>query len=151
MLDIAREKTTPPTRVIKWIGIVFDADNRTLQIPQDKLLKALTSVRVWYTAKGAYLHAWQKLIGRLHFCSSLIPGSKIFLASMHDALSTAYKTGYALITDVVRRDLRWYLNFISNLVEFQLQSMSRVGYSFNFRFLHCQTNCIMEGNLVWIS
>ena len=107
-LSITAEKTVTPSKMIKWIGIIFFSSPPAMCIPAEKIAQALKLTQIWLRAIGGQLKAWQKLAGKLLFCTSLIPGARIFLSRIYDRISIATRSGYALMDDDIREDLSWY-------------------------------------------
>ena len=51
-LPEAVDKTQPPATSVRWLGIIIDAENMTLSIPQDKLAEVHEAAKRYATARS---------------------------------------------------------------------------------------------------
>lgn len=74
-MPIADDKTVLATQVIVFLGLILNAKDRTIGIPEDKVTKALNQIEFFLAAKKVTVLDVQKLTGLLNFfCRAIVPG-----------------------------------------------------------------------------
>lgn len=74
-LPLAEEKTEGPTPIIVFLGMLINALDRTIGLPQDKVNRALGELTRLLASKKVTVHYLQKLTGLLNFfCRAIYPG-----------------------------------------------------------------------------
>ena len=109
-LPEAREKAQPPTRRIKWLGIIVDSTQMTLSIPTDKVTAILRQVEATYHKKQITRKQLQSLLGCLLFVAKCVRPARIFVSRMLAALK-ATKGDRIEINHQFRADLAWFVQF----------------------------------------
>ena len=111
-LPEAMDKAQPPTQRIKWLGIMVDAAEMTLSIPEDKVATVLQKVKHHYHQPYITKRNLQSLLGHLLFVAKCVPPARIFVSRLLDALRNA-KTNSIQIDKAFRADLSWFMQFCS--------------------------------------
>ena len=111
-LPEAADKAQPPTQRLKWLGIMVDAENMTLSIPQEKVNDIRGQVA--YYSNKAYItkKQLQSLLGHLLFIAKCIRPARIFVSHLLNALRGASSNSIR-IDDNFRADLAWFSQFCS--------------------------------------
>ena len=109
---LSEEKTSWPSHILIWIGIVFNSLLMTMSVPKEKIDLTLKLVNKWSGVREATLLEWQRLSGKLHYVSSCSPGARHFLGRIYDKVSEATVKGSAPVTPEVQKDLYWFSNFL---------------------------------------
>ena len=110
-LPLAERKLTPPTRVITWLGITVDADHRTISIPQQKVTQTLKDMCDMYNKHSLCRKDVQCLAGRINHLAKACKPARLFMARIL-AYLRGHPPGHTPISEGVRADLRWFMDFL---------------------------------------
>ena len=110
-LPLVIKKLTPPTRKLTWLGITVDADTRSVSIPPGKLAQTLKDMQVMYGKANLCRKDVQCLAGRINHIAKASKPARLFMARIL-AYLRGHPPGYTPISEGVRADLRWFLNFL---------------------------------------
>ena len=109
-LPEAMDKAQPPARSIKWLGVIIDAENRTLSVPADKLKEILDHVEVVYQKAFITKKQLQSLLGHLLFVAKCVKPARVFVSRLLNALRDM-KGVRTRVDEEMRRDLDWFRQF----------------------------------------
>ena len=98
--------------MVRWLGIQVDAANMTLSIPHDKVRAALDVVNKYIGAKSLSKRQLQSLIGTLVHVAKCVEPARIFISRLLQALRGCGDRWYIGVTDSIRADLQWFLEFL---------------------------------------
>ena len=104
----ARHKVCRPARQMVWLGILFDAVEMTMEIPQQKMGEVAEQVEEWMGKKQATQREMQSLLGLLQFVASVSPPARIFTNRMLENLREAPRRGSETLSLGFKRDLRFF-------------------------------------------
>jgi hypothetical protein len=77
-----KSKTRPFARDFKYLGFVWNLDNKTVQIPEDKKLRYLTKLEPWVPGQRFSRKDAESVLGTLVHCSLAIPDGRSRLPSI---------------------------------------------------------------------
>lgn len=108
---VAWEKCTSPSRVIRFLGVVFDSIKMELRLPLDKLL--LLHHELWFF-KGrarATPHQLQRLCGIVAHAAKLVRGGRTFSRRLIDKLKNVVGNKRIRLGSEFQNDIDWWLQF----------------------------------------
>ena len=111
-LPLAVKKLAPPAKTIQWLGILFDADNRTLSIPGRKLEEITNTISQLYTRNAMSKREVQQLAGKINFVSRVCRPARLFMARIL-AYLRAHPPGYTKVHTGAKADMRWFITFLA--------------------------------------
>ena len=85
-IPIAEDKTTLPTQIITFLGLVLNMRDQVIGIPQHKVDKALRQINYVLAAKTVRVKLLQSLTGLLNFVGKAIPGARCFNHRFYSAM-----------------------------------------------------------------
>ena len=111
-LQEAVNKAIPPTQRMLWIGIIFDAQQMTMTMPEQKLRRALSTVLFWLTQAAIPFRALQQLTGLLTHICRCCPSGRMFMSRLYDAQANTSQLDTLPITSDMRLDLQWFARLL---------------------------------------
>ena len=111
-LPEAIDKAQPPAKVVRWLGVQVNAADMTLSIPHDKVQAALDIVAKYRGARTISKRQLQSLIGTLVHVAKCVEPARIFISRLLQALRACGDRWYIRVTDDMRADLDWFLEFL---------------------------------------
>lgn len=114
-MPISPEKTVYATQIIIFLGTTLNAVSRTLQVPVEKVAKALNQLDHMINAKKTTVLHLQKLTGLLNFfCRAIVPG-RAFTRRLYSAYAgNAMRPHHHLrVTSEMKLDLGIWRSFLS--------------------------------------
>jgi hypothetical protein len=111
-LQLAEDKSTPPTTAITWIGVLFDTVAMEMSIPPAVLVATRELVVEWSGRTRATRHDLQVLLGRLFHAAKCSPPARLFVGRMLHTLRQAPLQGTTPLSDSFRLDLQWFVEFL---------------------------------------
>lgn len=111
-LPEAKEKSQPPAKVIRWLGIDIDVHNMTLSLPQDKLAQVHTAVGKALRCRSMSKRHLQSILGKLMHVAKCVKPARLFIARLLEALRSMRKN-FIRVTDDMKCDLIWFQEFSS--------------------------------------
>lgn len=110
-LPIAWEKLVPPTRCIRFLGIIIDLHTREVRMPEDKIEKFLSLIDEIEAKRGISKKTMQSIVGYVNHVGKAVTPARLFMNRLLHALREA--TGnYIIMSDQVKRDLYWFKCFL---------------------------------------
>ena len=109
-LDVNFPKVCEPTRVLTFLGVVINCDQRTLSLPECKLIELKKLVAGFITKKKVTKLELQKILGKLNWASRVIKGGRSFMRRLID-LSCVPKQPYHFVRlgSEAKLDLSWWI------------------------------------------
>lgn len=114
-LPTSAEKTVPATRTIVFLGLVLDGKNRSIGIPEAKVVKALNQIDLIDDSKKAMILQLQRITGLLNFfCRAIVPGRaftrRLYAAFSHSNLKQHH---HVRVTNELKLDLGVWRQFLA--------------------------------------
>lgn len=113
-MPIAEDKSVPATPIIIFLGTRLNALRKTIEVPENKVLKALTQIDTFLSAKKVTVLQIQCLTGLLNFfCRAIVPGRaftrRLYAAYAGNCLRQHY---HVRVTNEMRLDLTMWKSFL---------------------------------------
>ena len=86
---INMDKTEAPNQVMSFLGVSINCLDRTLSLPEKKLLETKDMIRRWSTLSKCTKRELQSLIGRLNWCARVVHGGRTFMRELINLLPRA--------------------------------------------------------------
>ena len=110
-LKLAPDKLTFPATSLEWLGFNVDTVEMRVTIPHPKLQEISELCQSWLTKDRASRRNFQSLAGKLNHVSQCIVGARKFMGRILQSLRRTPKIGSISITDDVRADINWFLQY----------------------------------------
>lgn len=113
-VPLAHEKQEGPTTTLTYLGLVIDTEKMEVRVPQDKVQKALRSLKNLLSRRKVTLKELQSIIGSLSFLSRAIRPGRTFLQRLI-ALTRKVRRPhhYVQISSGARLDTSMWQTFLS--------------------------------------
>ena len=107
-LEESKDKATPPSTKMVFIGVLFNTTDMTLSVTPERVQEILDLVEIWLYKPVATLKELQSLIGKLSFVASCVQSSWVFIARLLNWLRQIQGQKSALpIPSFIYKDLVW--------------------------------------------
>ena len=111
-VETSEEKIVQPTNKLEFLGILFDAENMTMEITPDRLKEIKQELDTWIYRSQATRKEVESLLGKLQFVSKCVKPGRVFLARLIEWLKGMKRhTKYTMPLEA-RRDIAWWSRFI---------------------------------------
>lgn len=106
-------KAAPPSTRMVFLGVLFDTETLTLEVPEFRLQEIGCLVSEWLDLEEASLQQLQSLLGKLMFVASCVKQSRVFISRLLNWLrSFRGQNTVKKIPLEVRKDLLWWEQFL---------------------------------------
>lgn len=105
-------KAVGPCCHMLFLGILFDTENMTLQIDQERLQEILGLLEEWLGATHMTRREIEKVAGKLGFVSACVRPGRLFVSRILQALRGMPRVGKFPISEEFRKDLLWWYHFL---------------------------------------
>ena len=96
-----------------FLGFQLDTVNNTISIPMDKVKDYLQTISECAYAKKITLRKLKSIIGKLQFCSTIVPGGRCFLRRLYDRTLGVTKPSSSIkVTKGMAEDLGTWRRFL---------------------------------------
>ena len=109
---VSWKKCSSPATKVRYLGMLFDSDNMTISLPQDKLGMLHSELAFFRGKTRATKHQIRRLCGVVAHCAKVVRGGRTFSRRMIDLLKgmpDGVKRIY--LNKEFHTDLRWWLDF----------------------------------------
>ena len=110
-LVLAPEKTQPPATTLEWLGFLFDTNELSITIPQQKLDDVLEEAARWADRKTASKQQNQSLAGKLNHISLCVRPARRFMGRILATLRAAQDETSIPIDEEFKKDVRWFSEY----------------------------------------
>lgn len=113
-LPISKEKTEMATKMIKFLGLLINAIKNTVEVPADKVLKALNHIDQIVESKKVTVLDMQKITGLLYFFTRAIVPGRAFTRRLYATFSGSQLKQYhhLRVTQEMKLDLGLWKGFL---------------------------------------
>ena len=111
-VDTSPEKIVEPTTKLEFLGVLFDAEELTMEITPDRLQEIRQELQGWLYKTKATRKEVELLLGKLQFVAKCVKAGRIFLARIIQWLRGMDRSSKYVITLEARRDIAWWARFI---------------------------------------
>ena len=110
-LKLAPDKTCPPATTLEWLGFLFNSDELSVSIPQEKLDELLTETQAWLHRKHATKQQIQSLAGKLNHISLCVRPARRFMSRILETLREIGEAPRIELTQAFKLDVRWFCEY----------------------------------------
>ena len=108
-LEVAIDKDVPPTHKMLCLGVMVDALELTLSVPEFRIAELTDELERWTKLRLLSKRDVQRLLGKLSSVATCVPPGRPFLASLINALSSFETHSSKMeISSDIRDDLQWW-------------------------------------------
>ena len=111
-VEVSPEKVVPPTTRIEFLGITFDSQTMSIELPEDKITDIKAELRGWLYKTYATRKEVEQLAGKLQFASKCIRAGRVFISHILGWLRTMKRGSKYTIPLEARKDLAWWARFM---------------------------------------
>lgn len=111
-LPLAKNKSQPPDIEVKYLGVYINTSERTLVIPEEKIVLFLALVNWAKEQKVLTRKTVQRLVGKIVHLSGCLPAARTFANGILHDLRHAGGGSDIPITDHTRTDIRWFATYL---------------------------------------
>ena len=111
-VETSPEKLVPPTTRIEFLGVTFDSQTMTMEIPRDKIERTKQELQSWVFKTTSTRKETESLIGKLQFMGKCVKPGRIFVARLLNWLRTMNRQGKYTIPLEARKDIAWWSKFL---------------------------------------
>lgn len=113
LVESEGKSVSPSTRMV-FLGVLFDTETLTLEVPSFRVQEILNLVLTWVDKEEASLHEIQSLLGKLVFIASCVRQSRVFISRLLNWLRQipGGENKACHVPDEVRKDLIWWREFL---------------------------------------
>ncbi len=108
----AEKKCTPPATRMTWLGVVFDSENMTMRIPQNKIQEIHATVCQWENREKCSQSQLKSLLGRLFFAASCSSILRLFCNRMLATLRRDREKPVIALDKDFHEDIAWISKFL---------------------------------------
>ena len=107
-LDTSKEKLVEPTTRMEFLGITFDSQKMTMEIPMDKVREMKQELNTWLYKSHASRRDLESLIGKLQFAAKCIRMGRTFISRLINWLRGMNRGDKYHIPLEARKDISWW-------------------------------------------
>ena len=101
---------SPPSAACECLGILYNTDQNTMELPQDKVADVTALLLLWTSKSRATEHELAVLSGKLLYCSNVIFAGRLFLNRCLATKRFASKISQpTVLTQDFFQDIKWWL------------------------------------------
>lgn len=114
-LSLAKDKCSPPTKRLEWLGYDINISQMTVAIPRDKLNQVLNECIQWSTRTKASRVMVQSITGKLLHLAHCVKGARKFTSRILDKLRHMAATAqeWTTVDSEFLADVRWFQLYAS--------------------------------------
>ena len=108
----AEDKAVPPSPIVEFLGILFNAQAGTIEVPVDKLQDIEAIVDEWLHRSTCTRVDLEQLIGKLQFVASCVRPGRVFISRLLNLLRGMVRGVHYYIDFQTKKDIEWWKNFL---------------------------------------
>jgi hypothetical protein len=112
-VEEAPDKACTPARQMEFLGVLFDIDDMTMNVTEDRIQEILLLIDKWQYKKKATKRQLQSLIGKLQFVAKCVRAGRVFISRLlHILPSLKYQHHRFYVNAEIKKDLNWWVSFL---------------------------------------
>ena len=108
----AEAKAVGPTCQMLFLGVLFDTENLTLSVDEDRLVEIQDLVEEWMCKSHMSRKEVETVAGKLGFVASVVRPGRLFVSRVLEFLRGMPKVGKFPLTAEFHKDLLWWKTFL---------------------------------------
>ena len=114
-VPLAARKTVEPCKNLVFLGFQLNMEENSISIPAVKVCEYTENIQACMKAKSITLRRLKSIIGKLQFCTAIIPSGRCFLRRLHDRTIGVRSPGsFIFLTKDVKADLALWRDFLKD-------------------------------------
>lgn len=114
-IPLSRKKTTGPTCVIEYLGIILDSVKMEARLPQEKIERIVAFISAILQRKSCTRKELEQLLGHLNFAMRVILPGRGFVSYLLKLMCSVKESYYHVhLTRDCKDDLMMWLQFLKN-------------------------------------
>ena len=81
-VETSQQKIVEPTTRLEFLGITFDAEKQSMEIPLSKVQEIITELDTWLYKSSATRKEIESLVGKLQFAAKCVRMGRIFISRL---------------------------------------------------------------------
>ena len=116
MLNIreSEHKRCIPDVSMTFLGVNINTITLLLTLTNERLMEIRAETRKWLSKSNVSRKDIQRLVGKLSFAASTVRAGRLFFSRILNFLRGMPKHGIRSLTADVKKDVRWWVNFIED-------------------------------------
>ncbi len=106
------EKKCPLNIGMVFLGIMFETENVTLSVTEERMLEVQQLLSIWQQNVSAMHKEVQKLICKLNYIAKCVRPGRIFISGMLEFLRSFSRVGAQPLSLDCRKDVEWWARFL---------------------------------------
>ena len=112
-VDTSKEKLVEPCTRMEFLGVTFDTEKMTMELPEDKVKEINQELDTWLYKTKARRKEVESLIGKLQFAAKCIRIGRVFIARLINWLKGLERSKPHSIPLEARKDISWWRRYLA--------------------------------------
>ena len=108
----AEGKASPPDSVMIFLGLLLNAESKTIEITPDRLVELRKELLHWKGKRSASIKEVQALVGKLSFAATTVQAGRLFFSRVLNFLRTLPGKGKRRLPGEVYKDIDWWSKYM---------------------------------------
>ena len=108
----AESKAVGPCTRMNFLGICFDTELLTMEVPQERVSECMGLLTEWLDKNEVTGKGVESLVGKLSFIAICVRPGRLFISRLLEYLRGLPKAGKVKVPGSVRKDLLWWRTFL---------------------------------------
>ena len=121
----AESKAVSPCTRMNFLGICFDTELLTMEVPQKRVSECMGLLTEWLDKNEVTRKEVESLVGKLSFIAMCVRPGRLFISCLLEYLRGLPKAGKVKVPGSVRKDLLWWRIFLMHYNRVSMMPMER--------------------------
>ena len=121
----AESKAVSPCTRMNFLGICFDTELLTMEVPQERISECMGLLVEWLKKEEVTRKEVESLVGKLSFIATCVRPGWIFISRLLEYLRGLPRVGKVKVPVSVRKDLVWWKTFLPHYNGVSMMPMER--------------------------
>ena len=121
----AESKAVSPCTRMNFLGICFDTELLTMEVPQERISECMSLLVEWLKKEEVTRKEVESLVGKLSFIATCVRPGRIFISRLLEYLRGLPRVGKVKVPVSVRKDLVWWKTFLPHYNGVSMMPMER--------------------------
>ena len=108
---LAPDETEPPSTTLEWLGFLFNTNDMSITVPQQKLDDVLEETARWQHRDTATRQQIQSLAGKLNHFSMCVRPARRFMGRILATLRASHNQDPIVLDDDFKLDISWFSEY----------------------------------------
>ena len=111
-VETAPGKVVPPTTRLEFLGITYDSQTMTMEIPKEKIKETPQELHTWTYRTMTTGKEMESLVGKLQFMGKCVKPGRIFISRLINWMKTLDRQRKYTIPLKARKDMAWWARYL---------------------------------------